>query len=245
VKEQTSALEPKRPRDVTLNDLLDKLLEKGLMLYTDLVITVAGIPLIGLNLRLALAGMSTMLRYGMMSDWDEVQRARVAQEKKDEQKTDKEKPAALKQEAAKNILDNVIWCLVSDHEKGSWEAGKLSLRGGRLCWFRLRGGEPLFVVDSPDVRKVALLKEKNGPEGMPVLKMDYLGRLHPQEAYFSGAREALQNWLTLLGEAKGTFLETCPACGVPAPARRLLNEGCAACGWVSIQVKRRQDLARK
>ncbi|MEW6458260.1 gas vesicle protein [Candidatus Desulforudis audaxviator] len=68
-------LEPTRIREATLNDLIDRILEKGLLLNADLIIGVAGIPLLGVNLRLALAGMSTMLRYGFMRDWDEATRA--------------------------------------------------------------------------------------------------------------------------------------------------------------------------
>jgi hypothetical protein len=56
-------------------DLLDRVLEKGLVLNADLIINVAGIPLIGVNLRAYLAGVETMLKYGVWQDWDEAQRA--------------------------------------------------------------------------------------------------------------------------------------------------------------------------
>jgi hypothetical protein len=39
------------------------------------VISVAGIPLIGATLSLAVAGTETMLKYGVMSDWDKEIRA--------------------------------------------------------------------------------------------------------------------------------------------------------------------------
>lgn len=54
----------------TLVDLLDLVLEKGLVIEADVIISVAGIPLIGLNLRAALAGMETMTGYGLMQDLD-------------------------------------------------------------------------------------------------------------------------------------------------------------------------------
>jgi hypothetical protein len=54
---------------------LDRVLDKGLIINADLIISVAGVPLIGLNLRAALAGMETMLAYGMMKEWDERTRA--------------------------------------------------------------------------------------------------------------------------------------------------------------------------
>lgn len=73
-------MEPVRTPQATLNDLLDRLLDKGLLLNADLIITVAEIPLLGVNLKLALAGMDTMLKYGIMKDWDEAQRAAAAKE---------------------------------------------------------------------------------------------------------------------------------------------------------------------
>jgi hypothetical protein len=50
---------------------LDRLLDKGVIIQADVIISVAGIPLIGINLRAALAGMETMLQYGLMQEWDE------------------------------------------------------------------------------------------------------------------------------------------------------------------------------
>jgi len=61
-------------------DLLDRVLDKGLMLDADLIIHVAGIPLLGVKLRAALAGMETMLKYGIWEDWDEAQRAIATEE---------------------------------------------------------------------------------------------------------------------------------------------------------------------
>lgn len=62
-------------RSSTIVDLLDRVLDKGLVINADIIISVAGIPLIGVNLRAALAGMETMMQYGMMKDWDERTRA--------------------------------------------------------------------------------------------------------------------------------------------------------------------------
>jgi len=64
-------MEPTRDARATLVDLLDRILDKGLVINADIVISVAGIPLIGINLRAALAGMETMLKYGLMKDLDE------------------------------------------------------------------------------------------------------------------------------------------------------------------------------
>jgi hypothetical protein len=53
-----------------LVELLDRALDKGVLVAADVIISVAGVPLIGLNLRLGLASIETMLKHGMMADWD-------------------------------------------------------------------------------------------------------------------------------------------------------------------------------
>ena len=71
-------MEPQLPttyRRATLSDLLDRVLDKGLFLRADLVISLAGIPLIGATLSVAVAGTETLLKYGILSDWDEALRA--------------------------------------------------------------------------------------------------------------------------------------------------------------------------
>ena len=72
-----SAMQPTRDPGATLPDLLEVLLNKGVHLNLDLIISVADIPLIGVNLRATIAGIETMLEYGMMRQWDEQTRAWV------------------------------------------------------------------------------------------------------------------------------------------------------------------------
>ena len=61
---------PENRLEFTLSDALDRLLDKGLVINADVIITVAGIPLVAVALRAAISGMETMLEYGMMRDWD-------------------------------------------------------------------------------------------------------------------------------------------------------------------------------
>lgn len=70
----------KPTRECGLVELLDKILDKGVLLNADVIISVAGIPLVGVNLRAALAGIETMLEYGMMEAWDESIRKHYAEE---------------------------------------------------------------------------------------------------------------------------------------------------------------------
>ena len=66
---------PKAYRRATIVDLLDRVLDRGLFLRADLVISLAGIPLIGATLSVAVAGTETLMKYGILSDWDEAIRA--------------------------------------------------------------------------------------------------------------------------------------------------------------------------
>ena len=59
------------PPKATLVDLLDRVLDRGLVVNADIIVSLAGVPLIGVNLRAALAGMDTMLKYGFMREWDQ------------------------------------------------------------------------------------------------------------------------------------------------------------------------------
>jgi hypothetical protein len=67
-------LQPTRDCQTTLVDVLDRVLTKGLILDADVIISVAGIPLLGLKLKAALAGIETMISYGIWEDWDKAQR---------------------------------------------------------------------------------------------------------------------------------------------------------------------------
>lgn len=68
-------MQPTARPQATLVDLLDRVLDRGLIINADIVITLAGVPLIGINLRAALGGMETMVRYGLLKDWDDSIRA--------------------------------------------------------------------------------------------------------------------------------------------------------------------------
>ena len=58
-----------------LVELLDVLLEKGVVIQADAVVTVADVPLLGISLRAAIAGMTTMSEYGLFTEQDRRTRA--------------------------------------------------------------------------------------------------------------------------------------------------------------------------
>ncbi|MEZ3164928.1 gas vesicle protein [Halorubrum sp. RMP-47] len=57
-------------------ELVDVLLRDGAVLAADVIVTVAEVPLIGIQLRLALAGMTEMRERGLFEEWDETLRER-------------------------------------------------------------------------------------------------------------------------------------------------------------------------
>lgn len=76
-----------KDEDSALVALLDRVLEKGLVVQADIVVTLAGVPLLGINLRAALANMDTMICYGMMEELDEkIRTERVVEEVKKSKK---------------------------------------------------------------------------------------------------------------------------------------------------------------
>lgn len=57
-------MKPTRNDDAVV-DLLDVILRDGVVVEADVIISVADIPLVGISLRAAIAGMTTMQEYGI------------------------------------------------------------------------------------------------------------------------------------------------------------------------------------
>lgn len=57
-------------------ELVDILLREGVVVAADVVVSVAEIPLIGIQLRLALAGMTELTEHQLFTEWDESIRGR-------------------------------------------------------------------------------------------------------------------------------------------------------------------------
>ncbi len=191
-------MEPTRSPQATLNDLLDRLLDKGLMLNTDLIVTVAGIPLLGVNLKLALAGMETMLEYGIMKDWDEAQRAVAAKE-------------IEKKELPLGEGEYIIFSVFGTHwySEGiynSWRPGTIYLTNKRIILFRKIPLELLFEISYEEIRAMAL-RERDHYTGVKrqelhfLLKEDEVAKLHSVDT------AALKNAIENVIKTKGLILE--------------------------------------
>jgi len=84
-----------RPRkdDEAFVDVLDVLLRDGAVLRADVIVSVAEIPLVGIKLTAAIAGMETMTDYGLFEKWDASRRnAAVSRRQCARSKPDRDRP---------------------------------------------------------------------------------------------------------------------------------------------------------
>lgn len=70
-------MKPTREDPHALVDLVDVLLREGAVVDADVLITVGGVPLVGLKLRAAVAGMATMTDHELLTEWDAARRTRA------------------------------------------------------------------------------------------------------------------------------------------------------------------------
>ena len=65
VKMEGEFLEPERETDSELGSLIEKILDKGLVINADIIVSVAGAELLGIKIRAALASFETAAQYGL------------------------------------------------------------------------------------------------------------------------------------------------------------------------------------
>lgn len=146
-------MEPTRNTHATLVDLLDRILDKGLVINADIIISVAGIPLIGVNLRAALAGMETMLKYGVMQAWDEKSRTWEREHRK------KTLPSLLEgEEIALKIYGSYYY---SKGIYAAWRPGYFYLTDKRLILHRQDFDEITFQIPLEEIKALTINKEEH------------------------------------------------------------------------------------
>jgi hypothetical protein len=141
-------LKPIRERGGALNDLLERLLNKGVVLDLDLVIGVAGIPLIGVSLRAAVAAIETMIEYGFMQAWDDDTR-RYA-----ERELQRKKLAYAPGEKVLLEMFGSHW--YADGIYRAWRPGRVFLTDQRLILYRKSPAEVLFETPLKGITGMAV-----------------------------------------------------------------------------------------
>jgi len=143
-------MEPQRNTNATIVDLLDRVLDKGLIIHADIIVSVAGIPLIGVNLRAALAGMETMLKYGIMQSWDE--RTRVWER---EHRGSKEISLGDGEEIILKMLGSYY---SSEGIYTAWRYGYFYLTTQRLLLYHETFGKVLFEISLEKIGGLVIRK---------------------------------------------------------------------------------------
>ena len=147
-------MDPTRDTHATLVDLLDRVLDKGLVLDADLIIHVAGVPLVGVKLKAFLAGMETMLEYGIWRDWDEAQRAVATEEQR-------RKKAVILTEGEKVLLKTFASHWHSEGQYHSWRPGYLHVTDRRVLLSTKEPAGILFQCSFGDITGVATQRKPN------------------------------------------------------------------------------------
>jgi len=137
----------------TLVDLLDRVFDKGVVIHADLIISVAGVPLIGVNLRAALAGMETMLKYGVMQDIDAKTRMWEAQHRKN-------KEVALL-EGEEVVLKMFGSYYYSKGIYRAWKSGRVYLTNFRLLLYQPDIANVVFQTPLEKITAIKIRKEKS------------------------------------------------------------------------------------
>ncbi len=234
---------PQRNTNGTLTDLLDRVLDKGLVIHADVIVSVAGIPLIGVNLRAALAGMETMLKYGIMQAWDEKTRAWERENRRNK------KDALI---AGEKVLLKMLGALYS--KEGiytAWTYACFYLTDERLLLYHQDFNKILFEVPLNKIRglmvrdgdrvrdervkdELCLLLEGEEVRRLTALDVRQLKGAIENRMEEAGLRPQGPRTLPPVEEyAEGEETETCPQCGKRALIKELLQEGCGVCGWIS------------
>ena len=139
-------------RDGALVDLVDRILAKGIILHADIVISVSGVPLIGVNLKAAIAGMTTMVDYGMMEAWDEKIRKSVLADSREEATLSENEKIIFKTFGSHYYHDSSV--------AGIWRSGYLYLTNKRLFLFRKKPATILFETALDRIKGVSTDKKE-------------------------------------------------------------------------------------
>lgn len=145
-------MRPTREPRVTLDDLVEVLLNKGAVLHLDLIVAVADIPLIGVSVRAAVAGMETMLEYGMMRNWDEATRAWAERSTVHRALDLREGESVVRRMSGGHLLTEGVY--------HGWRPGTVYLTDQRLVVLRKEPREVLWEADLDTVRDVRLAPER-------------------------------------------------------------------------------------
>ena len=160
-------MEPIGSTHGALVDLLERVLDKGLMIRTNIIITVAGVPLIAIDLHAAIAGMETMIENGMWVDWDAAQRMYAS---KEWERVHGEGMVLDRGE----VVQRMVLCSVlsDDGAIHTWRLGNLYITDKRTVLLRKDPHEVLFDIRHRDLAGLtySILQEGGNKEAELTLR---------------------------------------------------------------------------
>lgn len=157
---------PDADSEGALSRLLDVVLDKGVYLDLELVITVAGVPLIAVNLRATIAGVETMLEWGVPGIWDD---GAAAAGRAVEQGPASRRPP---REPAAPAVVAELPAAMPEARAGStvWRDGTLVLQGdGMVQWRGAGDRRPTVVLDRDDLDDVRIEADPSTADPVVVL----------------------------------------------------------------------------
>ena len=121
----------------------------------------------------------------------------------------------------------------------TWRAGRLYLTDKRVFWWCNEDRKALFELPLAQITgaKVEMTDLGGLIRERSVLAVSCSNGHGPAEGLFVG--DEVGEWARALADIAGE-METCPKCGRPAPAKRLLEEGCPHCDWVSPRLRKKE-----
>jgi hypothetical protein len=184
-----------RDTHATLVDLLDRILDKGLVINADVIISVAGVPLLAVNLRAALAGMETMLKYGVMQAWDEKSRAWETQHRK------KAIPSLLEgEEIALKMYGSYYY---SKGIYAAWRPGYFYLTEKRLILHRQDFDEITFQIPLEEIKALVIREEAHfvkDKQNLVLYLLDKQDQVHPLSVVETNQlKEAIEQQIVSMG----------------------------------------------
>ena len=89
-RSEESLLSPVSSRDsLSIVDVIDRILDKGLVINGDITVSIVGTELLSLRINLVIASIETAKRYGIELPWEKWQREREYKELNDEENNKK------------------------------------------------------------------------------------------------------------------------------------------------------------
>ncbi len=91
-------------RQLSLFDLLDRILDKGVVINGDITISFASVDLLSLKVNLVIASLETAKRYGIELPWEKWAREKAELESKQKEKLDNDNNNSVREELGNEKL---------------------------------------------------------------------------------------------------------------------------------------------